>query len=132
MKRFLPFALIVLAACNVFAEERGGVITDGNSLAEGIRALKKVEAGKPLTGNEDMMVAAATNYLSGFLASSQIWSSLGKIPPFKLPDNGIPVIQFVRVVEKYLSDNPRKLHEQATVLVFAALIENFPDPAYKK
>jgi hypothetical protein len=132
MKRFLPFALIVLTSYASLAEERGGAITDGNSLIEGIRALRKVEAGEQLTGNEDMMMAAATNYLSGFLASSQIWSSLGKIPPFKLPDNGIPVIQFVRVVEKYLSDNPGKLHERATVLIFAALIENFPDPAYKK
>lgn len=132
MKRLLPFVLLMLAVCNLFAEERGGVVTDGNSLVEGIKVFRKAEAGTKLTGNEDMMMAATVGYLDGFLASSMAWSGIDRASPFKLPENGIPIIQLLSVVEKYLSDNPGKLHESAGLLVLVAMRENFPNPLYKK
>lgn len=124
--------LLVSISCNLFAGERGGVVTDGNSLVEGITAFRKVEAGTKLTGNEDMNMAATVGYLNGYLASSIAWSGIDKASPFKLPEEGIPIIQLLRVVEKYLSDNPGKLHEPAAVLVFVAMNESFPNPVYKK
>lgn len=132
MKLLFSSILIVFLACNLSADERGGVVTDGNSLVEGIRAFRKVEAGAKLTGNEDMNMAASVGYLNGFLACSMAWSGINKASPFKLPDDGIPVIQLLGVVEKYLSNNPGKLHEPAALLVFLAITDSFPNPLYKK
>jgi hypothetical protein len=132
MKRLLPSVLFVFAACTLFAEERGGVVTDGNSLVEGIRVLRKAESGAKLTGNEDMMMAATVGYLQRFLGCSVAWSAVDKASPIKLPEKGIPIIQLCSVVDKYLSQNPGKLHESAYLLVFVAMMESFPNPLYKK
>lgn len=132
MKLLYSSILIAFLTCNLSAAERGGVVTDGNSLVEGIKAFRKVEVGAKLTGNEDMNMAATVGYLNGFLACGIAWSGINKASPFKLPDDGIPTIQLLSVVEKYLSNNPGKLHEPAALLVFWAITESFPNPLYKK
>jgi Rap1a immunity proteins len=45
---------------------------------------------------------------------------------FCLPDSGIPVIQAVRVVVKYLKEHPAQLHEDGIGLTAAALKDSFP------
>ena len=50
---------------------------------------------------------------------------------FCLPGDGIPVIQAVRVVVKYLSDNPQDLHEDGMALTINALKASFPCPLRK-
>lgn len=42
------------------------------------------------------------------------------------PEQGVSSSQLVRVVHKYLSDNPEYLHQQGNVLVAGALIKAFP------
>ena len=58
------------------------------------------------------------------------WSDFTKQKPtllqFCLPDSGIPVIQAVRVVVKYLKEHPEQLHEDGMGLTVAALIDSFP------
>jgi hypothetical protein len=58
------------------------------------------------------------------------WTDFVKQKPtllqFCVPDPGIPVIQAVRVVVKYLRDHPEQLHEDGMGLTVAALKNSFP------
>lgn len=58
------------------------------------------------------------------------WTDSAKQKPtvlqFCLPESGIPVIQAIRVVVKYLQEHPDQLHEDAMVLTIAALKGSFP------
>lgn len=58
------------------------------------------------------------------------WTDFTKQKPtllqFCLPDSGIPLIQAIRVVVKYLNEHPEKLHEDGMGLTVAALTSSFP------
>jgi Rap1a immunity proteins len=42
------------------------------------------------------------------------------------PENGISLEEGRRVIEKYMHDNPRHLHEKASVIAGTALLSAFP------
>jgi hypothetical protein len=44
------------------------------------------------------------------------------------PAEGATVGQSVRIVNKYLHNNPQQLHEPSTVLIFGAFVTAFPCP----
>jgi anti-sigma regulatory factor (Ser/Thr protein kinase) len=58
------------------------------------------------------------------------WTGFVKEKPtllqFCVPDSGIPVIQAMRVVVKYLKEHPEQLHEDGMGLTVAALKDSFP------
>lgn len=58
------------------------------------------------------------------------WTTVIKEKPallqFCVPDSGIPAMQAVRVVVKYLKEHPDQLHEDGMGLTIAALKDTFP------
>jgi hypothetical protein len=132
MKLLRTSLLLLLVTTAVLSAEDYGFITDGNSLSHGIELYRKAKAGAHLTSEELVAIGSASGFLNGFVTSSHLLSIIDPAAPFKLPDDGISTLQALKVVEKYLADNPGKLHESAGILVLLALKESFPNPAYKK
>jgi hypothetical protein len=71
-------------------------------------------------------------WVTGALQLSKLhneWINLSKqksaLLQFCLPDSGIPVIQAVRVVVKYLKEHPEQLHDDGMGLTVVALKESF-------
>ena len=107
-------------------------LTDGNSLVEGIKTLRRAEAHESLTNDEIVVASMTAGYLRGFLDSSIRWSEVDQTSLFKLPERGIPLSQFIQVIEKFLTDSPQTLHLPADGLILQVLVKDFPNPALKK
>ena len=105
-------------------------ISDGNALSEGLRPLNKAIGGGKLTANEETTAMVTASYVDGFFRACGLWQVYSSNVPFKLPKEGVTQPQFIKIVDKYLNDHPERLHEQATLLLFLALRDNFPNPAY--
>ncbi|MGH9513422.1 MAG: Rap1a/Tai family immunity protein [Terriglobales bacterium] len=72
-------------------------------------------------------------WVSGALQVTKLqneWTDFTKQKPtllqFCVPDPGIPAIQAVRIVVKYLKERPEQLHEDGMSLTIAALKDSFP------
>jgi hypothetical protein len=103
---------------------------DGNELLGYCNSVIKQENGDTLSTTELVLAAHCTGYVSGFIDSHAIDSYLFEKNTQKkllycLPPNS-KIIQFVRVIVKYLNEHPEKLHNGARMLVMEALNEAFP------
>jgi hypothetical protein len=67
-------------------------------------------------------------YVRGFVDGMVIGKVFGLIKPamFCPPNDGILLEQGRLIVEKFLTDHPERLHEKASFLAAAALLEAFP------
>lgn len=66
------------------------------------------------------------DYIRG--ASDQIWlhnNLVGEKRYICFPE-GNTYYQTLKIVEKYISDHPEKMHEQVSVLTYNALVSAFP------
>jgi len=129
------FLAIFSFACICQAEAFEWTITDGNSLIEGLKIIKRMNAHENLTDGEIKVAYLTGGYLRGFSDSSLQWSQIDQNSLFKLPKHGIPLPQFVQVIEKFLTDNtgkPQLLQLPADGIILAALVEDFPNPALQK
>jgi hypothetical protein len=64
-------------------------------------------------------------YIAGVNDNQASHVALGEAPTYCLPD-GVEIYQLVKVVRKYLEDNPAKLHLPSGILVESALNQAFP------
>ena len=111
----------------------------GQALASGNDVLDKCQAairwfdnnGSP--AKELIDVGWCEGWVGGALELTKLhneWTDFTKQKPtllqFCLPDSGVPLIQAIRVVTKYLKDNPEKLHEDGMGLTVSALSASFP------
>src|SRR5438067_8214815 len=109
-------------------------LTDGNSIMQGVKTLRRVEAHENLTADETVVASKTAAYLRGFLDSSTAWSKVEQNSLFKLPEHGITVAEFLPAIEKFLTksaDKPQVLELPAGGLLLAVLVEYFPNPALK-
>jgi Rap1a immunity proteins len=128
MRLLFLFALFYVAG---FAQAQ---ITDGNSLADGLRLFHKwTEEGPDKLDAIQVHTAVSTSsYVQGFLDGCGVWQLLSVNVPFKFPEEGMSAAQFEKVAEKYLNDHPEALHRRAGDLLYEALIKGFPNPDYIK
>jgi hypothetical protein len=127
--------LVILSFVCIHQAGAAWNLTDGNSLIEGIKTLRRAEAHENLTDHEIIVASVTAGYLRGFLDSSIRWSEVDQDSLFKLPEHGIPLPQFVQVIEKFLTeitDKPQLLHLPADGLILEVLVKDFPNPALKK
>lgn len=122
MKFIAAFAFLFIVTIS-YGET--GVITDGSSLAEGLRLFNRMEAHEKLTDTEMTSVAATVAYIDGFLDACRSWQLFPE-RPFQLPKEGLTERQFMKILEKALNDHPDQLHKPAAVIVFVVLAGNFP------
>ena len=69
--------------------------------------------------------AMCMGYHRGVIEARGIWETVSKFKTICLPD-GVTDDQTIRVVVKYLNENPANLHTTAAALVMVALKEAFP------
>lgn len=93
-----------------------------------------VTAAAP-NANDAMEGAHCLGYISGVAFSISMWEGVNKAKslgtdtvPACLPGNGTSE-EYVKVVLRYLDQNPNKLHEGYGLLVFFALRNAYPCPA---
>ena len=127
MKPFV-FIVVVLGLC----------LSAGRSHAQtGIYLQHECQAAVIASPNATDMVEGShcLGYISGVAFSITIWEAANKdkhfgleTVPACLPDNGTTE-EYVKVVLRYLDQNPNKLHEGYGLLVFFALRDAYPCPA---
>lgn len=114
--------------------ERSGadlVVTNGLSLAEGLRLSRKIGTEGNLTDFETKRAFCAVSFVVGFYAGCSVWRNYGSDTPCLLPDN-VNALQFQKIVEKWLLDHPESLHKNAGYLMMLALRDAFPNPSYRR
>ena len=135
MSKAKRVGIFIVVVCSLmgstFAEDVPLGSYDGNDLLGYCRAYLKSES-TGLSPNQAGMVSAAeggvcVGYTLGVVATAQIWQVGAKRQGFCMPDEVWgQTEQIVRVVVKYLEDNPAKLHTSAAILVHYAIVEAFP------
>jgi hypothetical protein len=131
MKAFHMLSFLLLVS---FCEAGNPIqpITDGNALLRVLRLADRIDDRvEPLSELDRVSAFHALGYMRGFLGCGFAFSQVDPKAPFKLPADGIPVSQFVKIVEKYLSDYPERLHESADALIFGALTKAYPNPVFQ-
>ena len=105
---------------------------DGNQfLKECTQVIRSVD-GESLDDLQSMDAMYCLGYISGFLNSHLLVTSIAKIRTlFCTPKAGIPLRglqggQGARIIVKWLNDHPEKLHLEKDILTLAALINAFP------
>ena len=121
----LATAVLLLVGISSVLSVPGQDPTDGNSLARVLWAIDHESSG--LTAAQKLDYLAGTSYLTGFLDACCIAQQVKVDQGFKLP-NGISVLQFAKLVEKYLNQHPERLHLTARELCYMALRDSFPNP----
>jgi Ssp1 endopeptidase immunity protein Rap1a len=127
MKNFFLFAFAFIVSVSQAAEP----VTDGNSLAEGLRLLDKSVGGSELTSSEVNSAYVSASYVDGFLDGCGVSWAANENLPFQWPKEGLKPSQFLKIVEKYIKDHPERLHLKAKFFLFLALRDSFPNHEYK-
>lgn len=120
-------AVLFTSALPAFADKTGNDVL--NSCQTAVRFFDN--DGAP--AGEHFDSGWCIGWVSGVLQLTKAhndWSRLVEQKPtawqFCVPASGIPVIQGVRIVVKYLKEHPEQLHEDGMGLTVAALKDSFP------
>jgi hypothetical protein len=98
---------------------------DGTELLRSCSATIKQADGSELSPSEIIQSAYCIGYVSGVLDGLTLLNWKGGETPVCLPAGGVGNEQAVRVVVKYLRENPAELHVSARVSVLVAIGEAF-------
>jgi hypothetical protein len=106
----------------------GAALADGNALIkECAAAVKSMDdaAAKPAVGN--WQLGHCSGIIEGVMRTMVILNN-NLTADFKVcfPEGGITNGQALRIVDKYLHDNPAKLNEDATFLTMLAFYHAYP------
>jgi uncharacterized protein YoaH (UPF0181 family) len=127
-------ALVILLARVSHAQQIGfDWKGDGNSLLQSCDLYVQAADGKPISSGDAVQGSFCTGYLTGILDFDITLSHLendksgskGVIRHICVPD-GVSTGQAVRIVVKWLRNNPERLHYPASVLALAGLRDAFP------
>lgn len=107
--------------------------TDGNMLLKECHAaLKGAEVSPQLTGPEWQAGAHCIGFVQGVLDADAIWFVGAKTSTgdnakvlYCLPDDS-QTMQLIRVLVKFLEDNPEKLNLPGYVLIWVAMAKSYP------
>ncbi|MFI5107810.1 MAG: Rap1a/Tai family immunity protein [Terriglobales bacterium] len=127
MKPALFFACLLLLVSTCYATELKDV--DGNLLLESCNsAVQFMDNGAFSSGTQSSQSTWCLGYVTGVLQSLDfVGKSAGKEGRKLYPClAGVTSAQAVRVIVKYLKENPEKLQERAVMLSLAALQRAFP------
>ena len=136
MKTIHLTALLLLCAFVTTADCKNPPNTrDGNSLLRECQVSLKIEDGD-VTGLDSVDASMDDGYCVGLITGildthgilGQLEESLGgRFKPYFCPSkNQLAVTQAVRIVVKYLRENPSQLHQPETMLAMMALASSFP------
>ena len=129
----MRYALVVaILSLTVFSTAARAENT-GNNLLESCQKAVRFFDNNGGPSDDVFQAGWCFGWVSSILEHSQMsiqWRGVTKSDDtfleFCLPTEGIPVIQGVRVLVKYLQDHPEQLHENAMGLTIAAFKNSFP------
>jgi len=93
--------------------------TDSDSRAESL--LRQCNSS-----NTSMERLTCLTYLNGVLDGAEVMQAYLPKPKFCLPDEGVSMEQYRRIVVKWLEDRPNVLHESKRIHAVKALVDAFP------
>jgi hypothetical protein len=132
MKRLLLIALFALLAVPMFAQTQELPETSGNAFVRLCSAMDKALDKEKIT--EGAYVVACLEYIQGFThgVDYEVAFVQGKtkriVPaPFCLPDD-VENGQGVRILLKYIRDNPEEANKPTAILIMKALGKAYPCP----
>ena len=130
MKTLAVVLVIALAGVSAPAQK---TIVDGNSLDDHCRYSRQSDNGVKLSDIEFGKASFCVGYIRGVL--DEIWTQANRPDEIGIKNVGRPKIcvsdeisntQAIKVVAKYLQNNPAKLHLAANYLIRISMEEAFP------
>lgn len=120
-------AFFCLALTPYIAGAQAILITDGNSLLGQCQlAVISMEQRRPLTEAEEIEVGDVYGYIAGVIDGGQAVEDADHVQrSYVIPPNVI-LNQEVRIVKRFMEDNPRCLHLPAARIIVLALKDAFP------
>ena len=120
--------LLFLAVVSIgFPISSQGQGPEGTQLLRACGAAVKQQDGVNISDQEMIESLWCIGYVAGFLDSMSIAQTLGGgRQGVCLPQRGIQNEQAIRILVKYLRDNPQHLHETGRMSLYIALGKAFP------
>jgi hypothetical protein len=98
---------------------------DGSELLRACTATVVQADGGQLTVEQSVQSIWCSGYVGGFLDGLAVMGWKGGSAKVCLPREGIENDQAIRIIVKYLRDNPAMLHQSGRVLIVVAIAEAF-------
>ena len=122
MMKKLIYSIILL--CITYSVNASSDPSNGSTLLK--RCQSAIDLTNKLPMDHDIYGSAyCFGFIQGFSESNTFFSALKNTRFFCIPEQ-VTLLQKTRVVLKYLTDHPNKLHENESYLVYDALLEGFP------
>jgi hypothetical protein len=118
--RAIILSIVFLVSASAFAQEG----YDSKKLFQSCRAAVKQMDGEKVSAEEISDAGVCAGYIMGLNEGIQMAANHTNVK-YCLP-SGVVGEQIVRIVEKYLRDNPQELHKSSRTNVNAALKKAFP------
>ena len=118
--RMIIFGIVLITCASVFAQE----VPDSRDFYQACRAAVKDVNGEQVSVIEAADGGFCAGYIAGLNEGLMIASKRKKLN-YCLP-GPISGEQMVRVVEKYLRENPQELHKPMSINTIAAMMKAFP------
>ena len=100
---------------------------DGNHLLKECRQMIRGLEGESQNSFQRMESATCLGYIAGFLDAHEWVISVRQVQPFYcLPENGIEEGQAARIIVKWMTDHPNKLHLYDAEIMLRTLGDAFP------
>lgn len=115
-------ALAAAATCNVWGQG-----PEGSALLKACGATLRQADGGQLSEEDSIESIFCIGYVSGFLDGMSLTATLtGGRPNVCLPERGITNDQAIRILVKYLRENPETLHKSGRMSLYISLGKAFP------
>jgi hypothetical protein len=127
MKLRVLFVFSLVFSCSCFAEDVKAA--DGNRLLESCTSsVQFMDNGSFSEGTQSAQAIWCVGYVTGILDALDLARRLSDAPGVKIYPclAGVTSGQAIRVIVKYLRENPEKLQQRALPLSLAALQRAFP------
>jgi hypothetical protein len=124
MNRIIACTLLCVLM-SVYAEP--GFANDGNRLLQQCQqAIRLFDNPKNLDPAEAFDANYCIGYVEGILDTHDVYRNWDSLSQVCYPESGITLGQGIRIIVKYLNDNPDKLHLSQQWLAIGALSIAFP------
>jgi secreted Zn-dependent insulinase-like peptidase len=127
----VPLLLFVLSS-SLFAQTQDSLETSGNAFLRICSVADKVENTEHLSVEEKVALMSCLNFISGFTNGVEVEmlfvenaTKQSTHAPFCVPAS-VENIQIVRVVLKYIRDNPAAARRKTNSLIMFSLGERYP------
>ncbi len=121
---------IVAASAGTREQGQQKAVRDGNAMLPRCKAAVRLLDGEKLDWEESSSGLVCTSYVAGLIDGYAMAKMIGESKtlkyPYCPPPTGWDNSQSVRIVTKWLSDNPDKLHEPANISFLIAMSKAFP------